>query len=539
MSVYENLNPGQIITYIVPVDLDAGPNGTVSVQITNGNDEGFFRLGPPEKDTNDRFFYLNKSVNYETHHYFNLTLELHDHGNPPLSATQYIVINITDLNDEAPTFPQREFIFNITEDHSVGSANPIGSLDAIDDDSTTHSQIFYQIIEDGSIDTTALDYFAVNATTGEVYLIQSLDYERDTQHEYSFKVEARNPGKPYGNDATVKVIVLDANDAPVITLYNPVLYENENNFTFFFHFQDTDSQPPNNLHNNTTILFDPPISHGPVRITTISEGNVFVSVTVTQPLDREQYQVLFIRVTSKDNGKPPLSTTRNFTISIWDINDNAPQFTENKYYGRIAASSKPTKSVLKVSASDPDNGCNGTFNFSLISVSPSEAQTWFNIDAQTGVINLISDPNYKLVNGSIKLQISATDNGNDSLTNTTSVDIFISPPVTFQPISFQQYNGYNLLTSNLIYLEFKTGEKDALLLYQYTDSNFISIEIVNSHVVCSTDSHQTTNNVTLVVNKWYSLLLDKSGVSHIPFMSPNYTFFREIWPPYRYGIERV
>ena len=192
-----------------------------------------------------------------------------------------------------------------------------------------------------------------------------------------------------------------------------------------------------------------------------------------------------------------------------------------------------------MSASDPDNGCNGTFNFSLISVSPSEAQTWFNIDAQTGVINLISDPNYKLVNGSIKLQISATDNGNVSLTNTTSVDIFISPPVTFQPISFQQYNGYNLLTSNVIYLEFETGEKDALLLYQYTDSIFISIEIVNSHVVCSNNTHQTTNNVTLVVNKWYSLLLDKSGVSYIPFMSPNYTFFREIWPPYRYGIERV
>ena len=500
----------------MPVDLDAGPNGTVNVEITNGNEEGFFRLGPPQKDTNDRFFYLNKSVNYETHHYFNLTLELHDEGNPPLSAVQYILINITDLNDEAPTFPQTIFTFNVTEDHSVGSANPIGTLDAIDDDSTTHSQIFYQIIEDGSIDTTALDYFAVNATTGEIYLIQSLDYEHETQHVYSFKVEARNPGKPYGNDATVNIIVLDANDAPVITDHFPRVYENEN-FTLFFFVRDPDSQPPNNVYNDTTVLFDPPISHDPVQSTKIG-GSVLVKVTVTQPLDREQNNVLFITVTTKDNGKPQLSTTTNFTLPIWDINDNTPQFTENKYYGKIAASSKPTKSVLRVLASDPDNGNNGTLNYSLISVSPSEAQTWFNIDAQTGVINLISEPDYKLVNGSVKLQISATDNGRKvSLSNTTSVDISISPPVTFQPISFQQYNGYNLQTSNMIYLEFTTGEKDALLLYQYSDSTFISLEIVNSHVVFSTNTQQTTSNLTLVVNKWYSLLLNKSGVSHIPF----------------------
>ena len=56
---------------------------------------------------------------------------------------------------------------------------------------------------------------------------------------YSFKVEARNPGKPYGNDATVNIIVLDANDAPVITDHFPRVYENEN-FTLFFLVRDTD-----------------------------------------------------------------------------------------------------------------------------------------------------------------------------------------------------------------------------------------------------------------------------------------------------------
>ena len=68
------------------------------------------------------------------------------------------------------------------------------------------------------------------------------------------------------------------------------------------------SQPPNNVYNDTTVLFDPPISHDPVKSTKIGGSSVLVKVAVTQPLDREQNNVLFITVTTKDNGKPQLST---------------------------------------------------------------------------------------------------------------------------------------------------------------------------------------------------------------------------------------
>lgn len=517
INVYENVPPGQIIAYLMPVDLDAGLNGTVNFSIANGNEESFFNMSVPSSggNTSDRLIILNKRINYETHKAFNLTLSLSDFGQPPLTATQYLLINILDVDDEVPTFDVG-FNFNVSEDHPIGSTYPIGIIDATDSDSPTHSQIFYQLDVDNSRDVIAAEYFAVNTTSGELYLIEKLDFDRTSKHSYEFRVEARNPGRPSGTKADITVSILDANDEvpmliPTSTTLNGI-YENSNSSEFLFVFEDADTASADKELDNdeVQVSLNPQVSYK-LKILKFS-ALTLISITVNQTIDREQSEFLYMSVTVTDKGVPPLSYTSNNTIRILDVNDNAPQFTNRTFEAEISRSSKPPMLITQVTAMDPDSGENGTVTYSITSVSPTAAINWFSINNDTGLVTLIATPNYETVDGVVMLTVTARDDGTSiTLSNTTTLTVRLSPAVTFEPISFQQYSSANLLTSSIVYMEFQTSDTNTLLLYQKNSLNeFAVLEIVNSNVVYNGEVH---SNVTVGHNIWYSLLLNKTEVT--------------------------
>lgn len=49
-----------------------------------------------------------------------ITVEAWDSGNPPLSTATMVVIELMDVNDNAPTFDQEVYNVLISEDASVG-----------------------------------------------------------------------------------------------------------------------------------------------------------------------------------------------------------------------------------------------------------------------------------------------------------------------------------------------------------------------------------------------------------------------------------
>ena len=50
-----------------------------------------------------------------------------------------------------------------------------------------------------------------------------------------------------------------------------------------------------------------------------------------ETLDRESYDVISLMVTGSDQGVPPLSSIVSVQITVGDVNDNAPRFTQNVY----------------------------------------------------------------------------------------------------------------------------------------------------------------------------------------------------------------
>ena len=75
---------------------------------------------------------------------------------------------------------------------------------------------------------------------------------------------------------------------------------------------------------------------------------------------------------------------------------------------------------------------------------------------------------YNLIDGRVTLTVTATDHGSPPLSNTTRVEITLSPAITFVQRSYQKYSGYNILEGERerVYLEFRTTQTEGLLLYQ-------------------------------------------------------------------------
>lgn len=77
---------------------------------------------------------------------------------------------------------------------------------------------------------------------------------------------------------------------------------------------------------------------------------------MVRPLDREQRAEHVLTVVALDHGSPPRSSTQLLTVSVVDVNDEAPAFPQQEYNVILRENSPPGTSLLTLKATDPDLG---------------------------------------------------------------------------------------------------------------------------------------------------------------------------------------
>ena len=520
INVFENVAVGQPLIYLAPDDQDEGANGTVHFSITGGNDLGVFILNLAMGDDNsseERILYLNKPLDRETNHTFNLSLTLSDMGTPPQTAVQYIVITVVDVDESPPEFVTSTMTFDVPENHPLGPTEPFGSVSAVDTDSESNSAIFY-FFDNSSVIDHADQYFAVTPVSGELYLLQRLNFENTgIPDKFNFRILARNPGSNLGNIVTIHVNVLDRNDEPPLAIGHPsvmAVLENQDYYPMSLLVRDQDANITHRGIGDVQIQFSPNVSHSTPVYAFILEnvGISRISMNITQPLDRESTPSLVATFTVTDSGTPPLTSVVNVTINVMDVNDNFPHFNE-PLQATVSESSAVGKEVLQISAEDKDNGVNGTVRYSITGVHPVAVSNWFAINETSGMLTLSSHLDYTDATA-VTIEVTASDMGSPPLSNTTQVSISISPPVTFPPRSYQLYHGYNLLQDPVIYMEFTTGSTNGLLMYQTAENGdeFRALEIEDGKLVYSTgtNTRHIVHDVTIEVDMWYSVLINQT-----------------------------
>ncbi|XP_072558093.1 protocadherin alpha-4-like isoform X5 [Paramormyrops kingsleyae] len=107
-----------------------------------------------------------------------------------------------------------------------------------------------------------------------------------------------------------------------------------------------------------------------------------------KPLDRENIAQYNVTLTAIDGGNPSKSGTLNITVIVLDANDNAP-VCDQQQYTVIAKENVPIGTfLLKINATDSDEGLNGEVEFSFRNKFRSKANELVDLDSETGELTV-------------------------------------------------------------------------------------------------------------------------------------------------------
>ena len=73
-----------------------------------------------------------------------MTITAQDSGTPPRQGMTSVTIDISDVNDVAPVFLQKEYVFTVSEDAVIGTS--VGRIQATDADVGVNREITFSIL---------------------------------------------------------------------------------------------------------------------------------------------------------------------------------------------------------------------------------------------------------------------------------------------------------------------------------------------------------------------------------------------------------
>ncbi|XP_039630272.1 protocadherin alpha-7-like isoform X3 [Polypterus senegalus] len=159
----------------------------------------------------------------------------------------------------------------------------------------------------------------------------------------------------------------------------------------------------------------------------VKEGSIKdrIPVLVLQKaLDREVKAKYEFTLTAIDGGNPPRSGNMNITVMIADVNDNAPIFDKEMYSVTLEENCSIGSLVLKMNASDLDEGSNGEIIYSFDSSVKNKIDDMFDLDIYNGEITVkgLIDFEKKTF---YEFQVKATDRGHVPMSSECTVLIKI------------------------------------------------------------------------------------------------------------------
>uniref|UniRef100_A0A8C1AE78 Si:ch73-379j16.2 n=1 Tax=Cyprinus carpio carpio TaxID=630221 RepID=A0A8C1AE78_CYPCA len=202
-TVREDAAAGTMVGLITVKDEDAGKNGAVVLKLC---DSAHFRIQNTYK--NKYSLVVDRPLDRESAFEYNVTITATDEGTPPLSSTSVITVHVSDVNDNAPRFPEPVINVYVKENSQIGAV--IHTVSAFDPDVGDNARITYSLLE-SSKSGPVTSMININSDSGDIHNLQSFNYEETKAFE--FKVQATDSGvPPLSSNVTVNVFILDEND---------------------------------------------------------------------------------------------------------------------------------------------------------------------------------------------------------------------------------------------------------------------------------------------------------------------------------------
>ncbi|XP_011478898.1 protocadherin-1 isoform X1 [Oryzias latipes] len=410
-NISEDMPIGTPVALVQVSDRDEGENAVVTCVVAG---DVPFQLRPASESANDRkrkyFLQTTTLLDYERIKDYRIEIVAVDSGNPALSSTNSLKVQVTDINDNTPSFSPALLEVNFAEDNQPG--DKVIDVVATDADSGVNAELVYSIIE-----SSAASLFEINSNTGEIRVRNQLD--REDVERYEFGVAAADKGVPSKTGTAIVVInVEDRNDNdPKFMLSGYSFSVNENMPPLNPVGVVTVSDADKGENSQVTLFVEP--DNGKFIIQN-GTGTILSSIS----FDREKESTYTFRLKAVDAGDPPRSSYVGVTINVLDENDNAPYVTKpaNSSYTHLKPSSPPDTPVEVVKAEDIDAGVNAELYYTITGGNPHGL---FQISHNSGEIKLAQGFTGKH-KGLHRLVVRVSDKGKPPRHTTALVHVYVN-----------------------------------------------------------------------------------------------------------------
>ena len=144
-------------------------------------------------------------------------------------------------------------------------------------------------------------------------------------------------------------------------------------------------------------------------------------IKTIKALDYKDMKEHTLIIKATDQGVPKRESLFSVVISVVDVNDHKPVFLRSEFQAEVDIDATPGTSILKVFASDDDDGTNAVLKFSIKGGNTNDE---FYIDQNSGIIQVATKLSHSVDKYTLQIQVS--DSGSPTQTAETEVEVSLN-----------------------------------------------------------------------------------------------------------------
>ncbi|XP_073477090.1 protocadherin gamma-C5-like isoform X25 [Aquarana catesbeiana] len=310
-DIPESIPLGTTVGLINVRDKDSGKNGEIQLEISP-------QLPFKIRTVKNRYSLITDgNLDREKNSQYTIELTATDLGSPALSSRVIVILRVSDVNDNAPTFTQSTYNAFIKENSDPGTY--LCTVSATDADEGVNSDLVYSIVETQIIGSSVSSFVYINSNTGDIYAQRSFDYERIQTLQITIKVEDSGSPKLFST-VPVFIFILDTNDNSPTLLYpehseDLIVQERVPKSTSAGYLVTKLTAVDLDSGHNAWLVFNLIDPASSLLFQVSKHTGEVRTVQGFQEIENTEQQ---LAISISDHGNPPLSTTVTVLISIAD-----------------------------------------------------------------------------------------------------------------------------------------------------------------------------------------------------------------------------
>ncbi|KAM6106069.1 LOW QUALITY PROTEIN: cadherin-23 [Pterocles gutturalis] len=495
LGLRETAGIGTSVAVVRATDRDTGNGGLVNYKILSGA-EGKFEI-----DESTGFITTIDYLDYETKTSYLMNVSATDQAPPNNQGFCSVYVSLLNELDEAVQFSNSSYEAVIMENFPLGSEVLRVQAHSIDN----LNQITYKF--DPNTNAQALSLFKINGITGVITVKGQVDREKGDF--YTLTVVA-DDGGPKIDSTVVTITVLDENDnSPQFDITSDSSVSVAEDSAVGKRVAVVLARDPD-AGSNGQVTFSLTSGNIGQAFEICTTNNTYGEVFVAQPLDRELLDHYTLRVQASDGGMPPRRKEHTLQVNILDVNDNPP-IIDNPFGYSVSVSENVGggTAVAQVHATDQDIGLNSILSYYI---TRGNEDLTFRMDRVTGEIATRPSPPDRERQSFYSLVVTVEDEGNPSLSATTTVYVTILDENDNAPAFWQQLyevtldEGPATLNATLVTVQALDQDEgpNGTVKYAITEGNILGTFRINSttghiHTVKELDYEISHGRYTLIV----------------------------------------